>query len=97
MGSPVGLTSARARDLLAEHGPNTIARRSARGRLATLLGPVADPMVLLLLVGAAIFEIGLEFDESGGYYLDFLTWEDDPDVTLDQPAGSVPAAVKKTA
>lgn len=55
MGSPVGLTSARARDLLAEHGPNTIARTSARGRLATLLGPVADPMVLLLLVASPVY------------------------------------------
>ncbi len=42
--------------------------------------------------GAPVFEIGLELDQPGGFYLDYLTWEGEPEVTLGRPAAGNPPA-----
>ncbi len=41
--------------------------------------------------GGPVFEIGLELDRAGVLYLDYLTWEGEPEVTLDRPGGTPPA------
>lgn len=55
VGEP-GLTSAQAAALLAEHGPNLLVPAARRqGTLALLLRTLRDPMVLLLVVAAAVY------------------------------------------
>jgi Ca2+-transporting ATPase len=50
-----GLSEDEARARLARHGRNEIVPASSAGRIKRLLGPLADPMVLLLLVAAPTY------------------------------------------
>ncbi|HEX4981184.1 MAG TPA: HAD-IC family P-type ATPase, partial [Ilumatobacteraceae bacterium] len=50
-----GLTTAEASRRLAEDGPNRIVPTAPRRRLRRLFGPLADPMVALLLVAAPTY------------------------------------------
>src|ERR1035437_10201292 len=61
---PGGLTTARARQLLADVGPNRLTPGDARPSfIVWLLRAFADPMVLLLLVaGTTYFALGDAFD-----------------------------------
>ena len=51
----VGLTSELAQSRLAESGPNRIAAEPTRSRLLRLLGPLKDPMVILLILATPIY------------------------------------------
>ena len=51
---PSGLSSARARELLAEHGPNRYAPAGRTASLAELLRTLADPMAIMLLAAAVL-------------------------------------------
>ncbi|MEX0847434.1 MAG: cation-translocating P-type ATPase [Ilumatobacteraceae bacterium] len=50
-----GLSTAEAALRLARDGPNVVVPRARSARLKRLLGPLADPMVLLLLVAAPTY------------------------------------------
>ena len=50
-----GLTEIEARLRLERDGPNQLVASSARGRLKHALGPLADPMVALLLIAAPTY------------------------------------------
>jgi len=52
---PDGLTTAEARARLQRDGPNRIVPVARRARLKRVLGPLADPMVALLLVAAPTY------------------------------------------
>jgi len=51
---PGGLTSERARDLLAEHGPNRYSPAGRTASLAEFLRTLADPMAIMLLAAAVL-------------------------------------------
>ncbi|HET9609026.1 MAG TPA: cation-translocating P-type ATPase [Acidimicrobiales bacterium] len=53
--APAGLTSAEARARLARDGPNRLVPEPRGRRLKRLAGPLADPMVALLLVAAPTY------------------------------------------
>ena len=55
MTQPAGLSSAQARERLAQFGPNDIESREERGGLAILRGIALEPMFTLLLAAAAIY------------------------------------------
>ncbi len=57
MTGPAGLTSAEAARRLASEGPNELPRAGRRGLPAILLDVLREPMLLLLLVGGAIYLI----------------------------------------
>ena len=50
-----GLTESEAQDRLAKDGPNRIVPEPRGRRIKRLLGPLADPMVLLLLIAAPTY------------------------------------------
>ena len=52
-----GLSSASAAEQLARDGPNRVVPETRSSRLRRILGPLADPMVLLLLVAAPTYLI----------------------------------------
>ena len=52
--APEGLTGEEARRRLARCGPNELAPPKGRGLLLRLLGQLADPMIVLLLVSAGV-------------------------------------------
>ena len=49
-----GLTGAEAARRLVSHGPNRLARKKDKSFPARLLGQLKDPMILVLLVAAAL-------------------------------------------
>ena len=51
---PGGLTGAEAARRLVAHGPNRLARKKDKSFPARLLGQLKDPMILVLLVAAAL-------------------------------------------
>jgi Ca2+-transporting ATPase len=51
----LGLTSSQARDRLLRDGPNRLVAEARGRRIKRLLGPLADPMVALLLVAAPTY------------------------------------------
>ncbi len=51
---PQGLTSQEAADRLAQHGPNKLAEGKKVTMLQRFLGQLADPMIIVLLVAAAL-------------------------------------------
>jgi Ca2+-transporting ATPase len=51
---PSGLSSARARELLAEHGPNRYAPAGRAASAAEFLRTLADPMAIMLLAAAVL-------------------------------------------
>ncbi|HEX6425490.1 MAG TPA: cation-translocating P-type ATPase [Acidimicrobiales bacterium] len=53
--APAGLTSAEAQARLVRDGPNRLVPEPRRRRLKRLVGPLADPMVALLLVAAPTY------------------------------------------
>ena len=58
-----GLSSASAAEQLARDGPNRVVPETRSSRLRRIVGPLADPMVLLLLVAAPTYlVIGDTFD-----------------------------------
>jgi len=50
-----GLSSEEASDRLARHGPNVVVPEARMSRWRRLVGPLADPMVLLLLIAAPTY------------------------------------------
>ncbi len=52
--TPEGLTSQQAAQRLEKHGPNKLAEGRKKSLLARFLGELADPMIIILIVAAAI-------------------------------------------
>ncbi len=52
--SQEGLTAAEAQKRLAQHGPNKLQEGKKKSLLARFLGELADPMIIILIVAAAI-------------------------------------------
>ncbi len=53
--SATGLTSAQARALLAQHGPNELPKAPRRGLWRILVGVLSEPMFLLLVLAAVVY------------------------------------------